>query len=88
LKQNPFEVLDKERVVKVMDIAVKGGRGAKASLEIGVCGEQGGEPTSIRYSHGVGVNYVSCSPFRIPVAKLVAAKIALEEKSGKVEEKD
>ena len=88
LKQNPFEVLDKERVVKVMDIAVKGGRGAKASLEIGVCGEQGGEPISIRYAHGVGVNYVSCSPFRIPVAKLVAAKIALEEKSGKVEEKD
>ncbi len=88
LLQNPFEVLDKARVVKVMDIAVKGGRGSKTKLEIGVCGEQGGEPTSIRYVNAIGVNYVSCSPFRIPVAKLVAAKIALEEKSGKVEEKD
>jgi pyruvate, orthophosphate dikinase len=88
LKQNPFEVLDKDRVVKVMDIAVKGGRGSKAKLEIGVCGEQGGEPTSIRYVNAIGVNYVSCSPFRIPVAKLVAAKIALEAKSDKPEEKD
>jgi pyruvate, orthophosphate dikinase len=88
LKENPFEVLDKERVVKVMAIAVNGGRAGNPKLEIGVCGEQGGEPTSIRYANGVGVNYVSCSPFRIPVAKLVAAKIALEAKSGKLEEKD
>jgi pyruvate,orthophosphate dikinase len=88
LKENPFEVLDKARVVKVMDIAIKGGRASKPKLEIGVCGEQGGEPNSIRYVNAIGVNYVSCSPFRIPVAKLVAAKIALEAKSSQPPEKD
>jgi pyruvate,orthophosphate dikinase len=88
LKENPFEVLDKARVVKVMDIAVKGGRASKPKLEIGVCGEQGGEPNSIRYVNAIGVNYVSCSPFRIPVAKLVAAKIVVEAKSNQPPEKD
>ena len=88
LKDNPFEVLDKDRVVKVMDIAVKGGRASNPKLEIGVCGEQGGEPNSIRYVNAIGVNYVSCSPFRIPVAKLVAAQIALEAKSSQPPEKD
>ena len=88
LKENPFEVLDKDGVVKVMYIAVCGGRQINANLEIGVCGEQGGEPRSIRFVNTIGVNYVSCSPFRIPVAKLVAAQIALEEKPGKAAVKD
>lgn len=80
LKENPFEVLDTDGVGKVMQIAVNGGRQAKPTLEIGVCGEQGGEPRSINFIVTTGINYVSCSPFRVPVAKLVAAQAALLRK--------
>ncbi len=80
LKENPFEVLDVDGVGKVMQIAVSGGRQAKPNLDIGVCGEQGGEPRSINFIATTGINYVSCSPFRVPVAKLVAAQIALQKK--------
>jgi pyruvate,orthophosphate dikinase len=65
-----------------METAIFWARRAKKDIEIGVCGEQAGEPRSIQYLHGIGVDYISCSPFRIPVAKLVAAKAALEAKVG------
>lgn len=80
LKNDPFEIIDFQGVGKVMENAIFWGRRAKQSLEIGICGEQGGEPNSIRFAHSIGVTYVSCSPFRVPIAKLVAAQTAIEEK--------
>jgi pyruvate,orthophosphate dikinase len=82
LQDNPFEVLDVKGVGRLMETAVFWARRAKRKLEIGVCGEQAGEPQSISYLHGMGVDYVSCSPFRIPIAKLVAAQTAIQEKSS------
>jgi pyruvate,orthophosphate dikinase len=81
LQDNPFEVLDSKGVGRLMETAIFWARRAKRKLEIGVCGEQAGEPRSISYLHGTGVDYVSCSPFRIPIAKLVAAQAALKEKT-------
>jgi pyruvate, orthophosphate dikinase len=81
LKDNPFSVLDVKGVGRLMETAIFWARRAKKDIEIGVCGEQGGEPRTIRYLHGIGVDYISCSPFRIPVAKLVAAQIAIWSKS-------
>jgi pyruvate,orthophosphate dikinase len=81
LQDNPFEVLDIKGVGRLMETAIFWARRAKRKLEIGVCGEQAGEPRSISYLHGTGVDYVSCSPFRIPIAKLVAAQAALQGKS-------
>ncbi|MFH0914263.1 MAG: pyruvate, phosphate dikinase [Chloroflexota bacterium] len=81
LQDNPFEVLDVKGVGRLMETAIFWARRAKKEIRIGVCGEQAGEPRSIRYLHGIGVDYVSCSPFRIPVAKLVAAQAAIQGKS-------
>jgi pyruvate,orthophosphate dikinase len=81
LKDNPFSVLDIKGVGRLMETAVFWARRAKKEIEIGVCGEQAGEPRSIRYLHGIGVDYVSCSPFRIPVAKLVAAQTAIRSRA-------
>jgi pyruvate, orthophosphate dikinase len=78
LKDNPFEILDVKGVGQLMETAIFWARRVKRHLEIGVCGEQAGEPRSIKFLHGTGVDYVSCSPFRIPVAKLAAAQAALE----------
>ncbi len=82
LQDNPFEVLDIKGVGRLMETAIFWARRAKKEIEIGVCGEQAGEPNSIRYLHGTGVDYISCSPFRIPVAKLVAAQAALAGKTS------
>ena len=81
LQDNPFEVLDVKGVGQLMETAIFWARRAKRKLEIGVCGEQAGEPRSVSYLHGTGVDYVSCSPFRIPIAKLVAAQAAIRGKS-------
>ncbi|MCX8176247.1 MAG: pyruvate, phosphate dikinase, partial [Candidatus Bathyarchaeota archaeon] len=80
LKVNPFEVLDEKGVGKLIEIAVKLGRSTRKDLKIGVCGEHGGEPESINFFYRVGVDYVSCSPFRIPVARLAAAQAKLKER--------
>ena len=80
LQDNPFEVLDVKGVGRLMETAIFWARRAKKEIEIGVCGEQAGEPRSVRYLHGTGVDYVSCSPFRIPIAKLVAAQAAIQER--------
>lgn len=78
LKYNPFETLDTEAVGRLIKIAVKEGREANPNLKIGICGEHGGEPRSIHFFHEVGLDYVSCSPFRVPVARLAAAQAALK----------
>ena len=79
MKVNPFATVD-DGVVKLIDIAVKGGRGTNPDLVTGVCGEHGGDPDSIKKFHKVGLNYVSCSPYRVPVARLAAAQAALADK--------
>jgi pyruvate,orthophosphate dikinase len=77
LLENPFAVLDRNGVGKLVDLAVRLGREANPELVIGICGEHGGEPSSIEFCHKVGLNYVSCSPFRAPEARLAAAQAAL-----------
>ncbi len=77
LPQNPFQVLDRKGVGRLMEIAVSEGREVRPDLEVGICGEHGGDPSSIEFCHLVGNNYVSCSPFRVPVARLAAAQAKL-----------
>jgi pyruvate, orthophosphate dikinase len=79
IERNPFEVLDQDGVGELMRIAVERGRCSNSELKIGICGEHGGEPRSIGFCHGLGIDYVSCSPFRVPVARLSAAQAALSE---------
>jgi len=79
LQDNPFEVLDTKGVGKLIKMTVKGGREQREDLKIGICGEQGGHPESIRFCHDVGLNYVSCSGPRVPVARLAAAQAKLLE---------
>jgi len=78
LPANPFQPLDQEGVGRLMKMSVEDGRKARVDLEVGICGEHGGDPASIEFCHLVGNNYVSCSPFRVPVARLAAAHAALE----------
>ncbi len=78
LPKNPFQTLDREGVGRLMQIAVADGRKTRPELEVGICGEHGGDPASIEFCHLVGNNYVSCSPFRVPVARLAAAHAALK----------
>ncbi len=79
LERNPFEVLDEDGVGDLMRIAVERGRGAKDDIKLGICGEHGGEPRSVAFCHRIGLDYVSCSPFRVPLARLAAAQAALAE---------
>ncbi len=78
LEKNPFQTLDRDGVGKLMQMAVTDGRAARPDLEVGICGEHGGDPDSIEWCHLIGNNYVSCSPFRVPVARLAAAHAALK----------
>ena len=80
LPENPFATLDVGGVGKLMEMAVQLGRKIKPELEIGICGEHGGDPASIALCHRLGFNYVSCSPFRVPIARLAAAHAALADK--------
>jgi pyruvate,orthophosphate dikinase len=79
LERNPFEVLDESGVGDLMRIAVERGRGRKDDLKMGICGEHGGEPHSVAFCHRIGLDYVSCSPFRVPLARLAAAQAALKD---------
>jgi pyruvate,orthophosphate dikinase len=79
LERNPFEVLDEDGVGDLMRIAVERGRGEKEEIKLGICGEHGGEPRSVAFCHGIGLDYVSCSPYRVPLARLAAAQAALKE---------
>ena len=80
LPKNPFQTIDRDGVGVLMKMAVTDGRAARPDLEVGICGEHGGDPDSIDFCHLIGLNYVSCSPFRVPVARLAAAHAALREK--------
>ena len=84
LRENPFQTLDRMGVGVFVSMACEGGREAKPSLKLGVCGEHGGDPKSIAFFHEVGLDYVSCSPFRVPIARLVAAQVASSAQSEKV----
>ena len=78
LKVDPFQVLDQNGVGQLIKMAVEKGRSVRPDLKCGICGEHGGEPTSVKFCHSVGLNYVSCSPFRVPIARLAAAQAAVE----------
>jgi pyruvate, orthophosphate dikinase len=82
LEQNPFETLDVDGVGALMRIGVEGGRAAKPDLKLGICGEHGGEPKSVAFCHQLGLDYVSCSPYRVPLARLAAAQAALAERGA------
>ncbi len=84
LPANPFQELDRDGVGYLIKIAVEQGRKTRPDLEVGICGEHGGDPSSIEFCHETGLNYVSCSPFRVPVARLAAAQAALKEKAVQV----
>ena len=77
LKEDPFQVLDQEGVGQLVQMAVEKGRSSRPKLKIGICGEHGGEPSSVEFCHRVGMDYVSCSPFRVPIARLAAAQAAV-----------
>ena len=81
LKEDPFATLDQEGVGRLVQLAAAEGRKVKKDLKLGICGEHGGDPASVKFCHRVGLNYVSCSPYRIPVARLAAAQAVLESKS-------
>jgi len=85
LTDNPFATIDRDGVGELMRIAVEKGRFVKPGLECGICGEHGGEPNSIEFCHRLGLNYVSCSPFRVPIARLAAAHAALRERGIRAE---
>jgi pyruvate,orthophosphate dikinase len=78
LSEDPFQVLDTEGVGELVRIGAERGRSVKPDLKIGICGEHGGDPRSISFCNEIGLNYVSCSPYRVPVARLAAAQAALE----------
>ena len=79
LERNPFEVLDQDGVGDLMRIGIERGRGRKPELKMGICGEHGGEPRSVAFCHELGLDYVSCSPYRVPLARLAAAQAALAD---------
>ena len=79
LDVDPFQVLDVNGVGQLVQMAVNTGRSVRKDLKCGICGEHGGEPSSVKFCHRAGLNYVSCSPFRVPIARLAAAQAAVEE---------
>jgi pyruvate,orthophosphate dikinase len=83
IKKNPFATIDQTGVGQLMKIAVEKGRATRPGIKLGICGEHGGDPDSVKFCHRLGLTYVSCSPFRVPVARLAAAQAALEEEAAK-----
>ncbi|MDD3699090.1 pyruvate, phosphate dikinase [Candidatus Sordicultor fermentans] len=83
LEENPFQVIDQEGVGQLMRMGVEKGRSSRPDLKCGICGEHGGEPESVKFCHEIGLDYVSCSPFRVPIARLAAAHAALGSEEGK-----
>ncbi len=82
IENDPFAVLDQEGVGELVKIGIEKGRSTRADLKIGICGEHGGEPTSVKFGHCAGLDYVSCSPFRVPIARLAAAQAVIENKKN------
>jgi pyruvate,orthophosphate dikinase len=83
LKDDPFQTIDQDGVGELVKIGTERGRATKPGLKVGICGEHGGDPESVKFFHRLGMNYVSCSPFRVPIARLAAAQAAVEEKRAK-----
>jgi pyruvate,orthophosphate dikinase len=83
LRHNPFEILDELGVGRLMEIAVTEGRQTRPDLKVGICGEHGGQPQAVEFCHRIGLTYVSCSPMRIPIARMAAAHAVIKEKRGK-----
>jgi pyruvate,orthophosphate dikinase len=83
LPDDPFQTLDQEGVGEMVHIAVERGKKGRSDIEIGICGEHGGDPESVKFCHRVGMDYVSCSPYRVPVARLAAAHAVIEEEKNK-----
>ena len=81
LADDPFQVLDRRGVGKLVTMAVRDGRSTRPNLKVGICGEHGGEPQSVAFCHEAGLDYVSCSPYRVPIARLAAAQAALSQRS-------
>jgi pyruvate,orthophosphate dikinase len=86
IDEDPFISIDQNGVGQLMEIAVKKGRAVKKDLKMGICGEHGGDPASVEFCHRIGLNYVSCSPYRVPIARLAAAQAAIKERSKKAKE--
>jgi pyruvate,orthophosphate dikinase len=84
LKDDPFQTIDQDGVGELVRMGTERGRVTKPGLKVGICGEHGGDPESVKFFHRIGMNYVSCSPFRVPIARLAAAQAAIEEKKQKV----
>src|SRR6185369_16872267 len=82
VKKNPFATIDQEGVGQLMQVAVEKGRKTRPDIKLGICGEHGGDPASIQFFEKVGLDYVSCSPYRVPVARLAAAQARLAVKVG------
>src|SRR5262245_49036844 len=82
VKNNPFATIDQGGVGQLMKIAVEKGRQKRPDIKLGICGEHGGDPESVKFCHRIGLSYVSCSPFRVPVARLAAAQAAIEEEEA------
>jgi len=80
LENDPFQVLDQKGVGQLVKMGLEKGRSTRENLKVGICGEHGGEPSSVKFCHRIGMNYVSCSPFRVPIARLAAAQAVIEEK--------
>jgi pyruvate,orthophosphate dikinase len=80
LREDPFQVVDRDGVGEMMKMALERGRSTRPDMKIGICGEHGGDPSSVNFFHDIGLDYVSCSPFRVPIARLAAAQIVLREK--------
>ena len=78
MPENPFQTLDRDGVGALVCVATEQGRKTRPDLKVGICGEHGGDPASIHFCHEVGLNYVSCSPYSVPVARLAAAQAALQ----------
>jgi pyruvate,orthophosphate dikinase len=83
LEQDPFATLDQEGVGELVKMAVKAGKKTRPDIKLGICGEHGGDPRTIEFCHNIGLTYVSCSPYRVPVARLAAAWAAINEKNNK-----
>jgi pyruvate,orthophosphate dikinase len=87
LADDPFQAIDQEGVGQLMKMGVERGRASRKTLKIGICGEHGGEPSSVVFCHKIGLDYVSCSPFRVPIARLAAAHAVLADKTKKRKKK-
>ena len=83
MPDDPFQVLDREGVGQLVRLGTERGRSVKPDLKVGICGEHGGDPSSIAFCNEIGLNYVSCSPFRVPVARLAAAQATLTAEASK-----